>query len=246
MTRAFVTFASRPHARAKIFCLPHAGGFASTYRSWARQLDSAIELWSAALPGRGTRAAEAPVVRLDELINDFEPALRMHADRPYALFGHSMGGLLAFELAARLANGAGRKPAHLFISAAIPPHFPHVPMQLHQLPDAQLVRRLRELGGIPPALADDREAMTAILPALRADLELVETYQGVDSTPPRCHVTVLGGLADPLVGRSALAAWKNCVQSGFSMRMYPGGHFYLHSQSKALLSLMERALLTNL
>jgi len=215
---------------------------ASAYRPWAMRAGPDLELWCAVLPGRGSRAAERTASHMPTLADELAHAIRSRTDKPYALFGHSMGALLAYEVARRLdARGPGR-PRGLFVSSAPCPDAPRSTLRLKGLPDADLIRCFRQLGGIPAVVAENPEAMAAALPALRADLELMQTYQPPVVRPLECPITALGGLDDPMVAPPALAEWRRWTRASFKLRMLPGDHFYLQANTTTLLALFESEL----
>jgi medium-chain acyl-[acyl-carrier-protein] hydrolase len=228
-----------PRPRVRLVCLPWAGGAAAAFRPWAARLPPDVELWAAQLPGRGPRFGEPPVSRLGTLLDALEPALRPLADVPYALFGHSMGAIVAFELAAR----AVAPPAHLFVSAARAPGHPAGRDDLHPLPDDELERRLAALGGMPEEIRRERELMALMLPTIRADLAALETWTSPPRPPLPVPITALGGL-DDAVPRAALEAWRERTTSAFALHLFPGGHFYLLEQEAALLEHLAGTLAT--
>jgi medium-chain acyl-[acyl-carrier-protein] hydrolase len=217
-----------PRADLRLFCLPYAGGGAAVYRGWPERAPSGQQVLPRELPGRGTRLREAPVRRLAPLIRSLADALRDALDRPYALFGHSMGGLLAFELARALRRRPVRQPAHVFLSAAAAPSTPPSPPLLHCATDDEIRRRLAELGGTPPDLLDDVELMRLMLPVLRADFAVLETYEHRTEPPLSTPLTVLGGRSDRIVPPRALDGWRQHTSAGSRLCLFPGGHFFLH------------------
>lgn len=226
-----------PGARLRLFCLPHTGGGASLYRSWAQRLPPDIELIAIRLPGRETRFREPPFTRLDELAPALVSAVRPWLDRPHAWFGHSMGSLIAFEACRILARRSLPAPVRLQVAGKPAPHL--VPRQppVHAAPTADLVDRLRLLGGTPAALLDGG-ALGVLLPTLRADFAVAETYTCRPAPPLDCPISVFGGTRDPLTTVAELDAWRRHSAVGGTLRMFEGGHFFPHESQEQVLPVM--------
>jgi medium-chain acyl-[acyl-carrier-protein] hydrolase len=187
------------------------------------------------LPGREHRLREKPVATLEAACADLLQQMTPHLDRPFALFGHSMGGLLAFETAHRLRD-RGLAPEHLFVSACNPPDIRQVRAPLAHLPDAAFAAALNErYGGIPAAILHDAEFLATFLPALRADFAILEDYRLADRPPLACPITVVYGHADEIVDQQRLELWRNRTTGSFTKRMVDGAHFYLQLQKTLLL-----------
>src|SRR5262249_34355438 len=146
--------------------------------------------------------------RLGPLADALAEALRSRLNRPFAFFGHSLGALVAFELARRLQRHGGPRPLHLFVSAFGAPQVPSRPSFLHTLPDAEFREELLGLNGIPKAVFENNELMELLLPTLRADFAVCETYAFIPGPPLSCPITALGGLGDKTVGVADLRAWR--------------------------------------
>lgn len=217
-----------PDAPMRLFCFPHAGAGPSTYRPWSAALAPAgISVCPIQLPGREARFGEAPVDRWEPIVEAITRSITPHLDRPFALFGHSLGALLAFEVARSLRRRRAPLPAHLYVSGRIAPHLRDPRPLLHVLPDAELIAELTELGGMPALVLDNPELLALHLPVVRADLAVNETYRYRAETPLSTTLTALGGDADPKVQATELAAWAEHTTARFTQRTAPGGHFYL-------------------
>lgn len=233
----------RANARLRLFCFPYAGGGALIYRPWVTEVAPEIEVCPVQLPGRERRMREAAHTRMESLIDALVPALGPYLDKPFVFFGHSMGASIAFELAQRLRREGLPTPTHLVASARRAPQVIADDIKYYLLPDAEFRQRLREIEGTPEEVLDSDELMELVLPLLRADFELVDTYPPSDLPPLDCPVTVFGGLADPEVRRDELEAWCEVTTNQCRLRMFPGGHFFLHDQRNALLRAIEQHLL---
>ncbi|MCB5166110.1 alpha/beta fold hydrolase [Streptomyces bambusae] len=215
-------------ARHRLFVFPHAGAGASSYRL-AGHFPETVEVCSVQLPGRENRFAEEPLRSADAVVDALAPLIGDRTDLPYAFFGHSMGALLAYEVTRRLRETGARLPDRLFLSALRAPHLPDRDRR-HHLPDAELLALLAgsELGGLDPELQE------LLLPMVRADLTVCETYEHRPQPPLPVPFTVFGGTADDTVHESELAAWHPYTSAGFELRMFPGDHLYVRSAERQL------------
>src|SRR5262245_32228554 len=220
----------QPNSRAslRLFCFPYAGGSARIYRSWAQRLPLCVEVCAVQLPGRDRLIAEPPYTDVRLLARVAGEALRPFLDKPVAFFGHSMGALLSFELAHYLRAELGLSLQHLFASGRHAPHVKNPPPALSRLPRDELIKELHELNGTPPDVLDHPDLMELMLPLLRADFALGDTYTFTERPLLSCPITVMGGLRD-FTPRTELQAWAELTSGPFSLRMFPGDHFFLHS-----------------
>jgi medium-chain acyl-[acyl-carrier-protein] hydrolase len=212
----------------RLFCLPYAGGLATVYRPWAARLPPDVDLCAVELPGRGARLKESPVRDLTALVDAAVEGLRPALDRPFALFGHSMGALVAFELARRL-GAQGLAPRHLFVSGHAAPHLPGVEPPMHPLPDHEFIERLRGLNGTPLEVLQHPELMEMMLPILRADFTACERYVPAPAPPLEVPISAFGGTDDPDVSQERLDAWRPYTSRRFIARRLPGDHFFLNN-----------------
>ncbi|HEY0192907.1 MAG TPA: alpha/beta fold hydrolase, partial [Kofleriaceae bacterium] len=231
-----------PGAALRLICLPYAGGGASVFRTWPAALPPQIEVWAIELPGRETRAREAPLASRRVLVQQLTEALMPRLHAPFAIYGHSMGSLLAFDLTRELRRRGGPRPEHLFMSGRRAPQLPEV-VPMHDLPEPQLIERLRQLGGISDAVLAERELMDYFLPLLRADLSIVEAEPYTAAPPLDVPITALGGREDTRVPEADLTPWGEQTTGRFEHEMFDGGHFFLQQVGKpALLASLSRRL----
>lgn len=215
-----------PRATVRLFCLPYAGGGASSYRAWPAYLPADIDVMAIQLPGREERVCEPAFRDASELCAQLTAVVAPYLDRPFALFGHSMGGLLAFELARRFRTIGAPCPVHLFISAHSGPRAVYGLPRVAAMSDEEFAALLRRLGGTRDEVLADAEMMTLVLPLMRCDLSVCESYRYVLDEPLTCPISVFGGILDKLVRRPDLLAWDAETSGVFRARMFPGGHFF--------------------
>ncbi len=187
------------------------------------------------LPGRENRIRETPFDRVDPLAAALADAVRPWLDLPWALFGHSNGALIGFELARALRARGLSGPRHLFASGRRAPDVPSPAPPIGHLPDDEFLAELGELGGMPRELLENREIMQMLLPVLRADAALHESYGFREEAPLSCPITAYGGVADAKVSRESIDAWGRHTHGPFRVRMFPGGHFFPQSERESFL-----------
>ncbi len=231
-----------PGAKIRLFCLPYAGGGGSVFRQWPARLNGAAEVCPVLLPGREARFRERPFKRMEPLVAGLCGGLAGHLDRPFALFGHSMGALIAFELC-RALEREGFSPSCLLVSGSRPPHASFSDADVYGLPDEEFLDCLhRRYRAIPDAVRENRELAEIVLPALRADFELLETYR-LDGGPGlTCPIVAFGGRSDETVSPDELAEWARHTSGAFRCHLFEGDHFFLRSAEPALLAAVESEL----
>ena len=213
-------------------CFPHAGGGASSFFSWARELAGAsVEVATLRLPGREARLRETPIEDLPVLVAHIDDALESEGDvRPTVWFGHSSGARIAFELARRRRNRGGTLPVQLMVSGAPAPDVVRSTPTLHRITsdDEFLQAVAQAYGGVPAALLAHAELRALVAPALRADLKMHERYVYTDAPPLPIPITAFGGTADQSVSEVWLRGWERHTSDTFQSRLFEGDHFYLH------------------
>lgn len=233
----------KPQARLRLFCLPYAGGAAAIYRNWPQSLPDDIEVCAIQLPGRENRIREQPFNNLVALVQVLLPNLLPYLDKPFALFGHSMGSLIAYELAQQL-QSHDQTPTQLFVSGRRAPILSEPAALLHTIPsdEAFLTALQQRYNNLPAVLLAEAELRALFVPLLRADMTLVETYQYRARPALSCPLVALGGAVDPFVSPAELQAWPQLTQADFAVHFFPGGHFYLNEQMQPLLATIASCL----
>lgn len=231
LNRFFIRWQPREQASKRIFCFPFAGGGASFYRSWAQALPADVELIAVQLPGRENLLGEPAMTDLRAIVNMLQQAIVPLLDKPFVFFGHSLGSLLAYELALQLQQQR-ISPAKLIVSAKRGPHLPGQGVVMHTLSDQDFIDELALLNGTPQELLQDEQLMAFLLPQLRADFLVNETYQYQPGTPLQCPIVAMGGSRDPMVTTDELLGWQRHTSGEFSYRVFDGDHFYLQQDQR--------------
>ncbi len=222
-------FAPRPTATMRLICFSHAGGGAAVYRPWALSMPAAVEVMAIVLPGREGRVHETPLPAMSMLLEELIPALLPHLDRPFAFFGHSMGALVAFETARALQRHGASLPIRLLLSGRRAPHLPEQEPPLHQLQNDEFLAEINNRhGGIPVAVLQHRDLLALLLPGLRADMTVIETYRHDGGPGFSGPISVFGGMDDARARRDQLLAWQQHTAHPLTLRMFAGGHFYFN------------------
>ena len=240
--RSCIVGTRRSDPAVRLFCLPFAGGGATEYTRWQDAFDNHIEVCPVELPGRQTRWREAPERNIEPLVDGLAAAIADELDRPYALFGHSMGGLVAFELARALRRRGRAEPAVLFVSAS---RAPQISRELHRISDAatsEVLARLKSLGGLPDELQTEPELLEVLLPTLRADFSVCEQYKYVSESPLSCPIVAFAGADDRDTTPAMMAPWREQTVAFYAPCLLPGGHFFLRSERDTLLGHIQNAL----
>jgi surfactin synthase thioesterase subunit len=249
-----VRFDAAGTARRRLFCLPFAGGGPATYRLWPRSLPDDVEVVALQLPGRDPSSRQRPPDSIAELVDSTTEAV-LAVDRadplPFAVFGHSMGALIAFEMTLRLeraaADGSALRaagtsttvpsPSQLFVSGRRPPDEPHRGEPIHGLDDEPFLDAMQETyGGVPAVVRNEPDLLALFLPALRADIRALETYEPVGGRLVRCPIHVYGGADDRHPRPSQLSGWQRAAAREISVRVFDGDHFYLTAGAREALT----------
>ncbi|MDQ2957116.1 MAG: alpha/beta fold hydrolase [Actinomycetota bacterium] len=225
----------------RLVCFPHAGGSASFFHPMASRLPAAIQPLAVQYPGRQNRRLERPLDNIDELADQAFAALRSLADRPLAFFGHSMGAILAFEVARRLEQDSATTLVRLFASGRRAPSAVREET-VHLRDDAGLIGEIEKLSGTDSRLLDDPDVLAMVLPALRADYRAIETYHYRPGPPLSCPISALTGDVDPRVTIDEVQAWSEHTNAEFELTTFPGGHFFLSGQQDAVVATIADSL----
>ncbi|MFJ2131525.1 thioesterase II family protein [Streptomyces sp. NPDC087845] len=233
-------FQPGPPSGPRLVCFPYAGGAASYFHPLATSLRQTAGVLAVQYPGRQERRSEETLRDLHTLADRVAAALSPYRDRPLVFFGHSMGAVVAHEVALRLAED-GEGPVELFASGRRAPSR-HRDDKVRLLDDDGLVRELKSLAGTAPALLDDEEILQMVLPSIRGDYWAVETYRHRPGTMLSCPVTVLTGDRDTRVSLDDARAWREHTTGRFALETFSGGHFFINDHTEAIAGLLRRRL----
>ncbi|GAA3088487.1 thioesterase II family protein [Streptosporangium carneum] len=229
----------RPGAATRLICFTHAGGSASAYRDWADLLPGSVELHAVQLPGRADRFGEPMPQDMETLVGAIVEATLPLLDRPLALFGHSMGAMVAYETT-RALEARGADPVRLFASGCRAPHEPRRSPEISSYDDERFMAELVMLGGTDLDVLSHPAIQQVVFPYVRADFRLIESHRHRPGPALRTPISVIVGDADPVVTPAQAKAWERHTLSGFSLTVMPGDHFYLQPQREAVVAEIVR------
>ncbi len=225
-------FVSGPptNARSLLFCLPYAGGGASAFRAWPKAFPSEVGIQAVQLPGRESRISEDGDFSAAQIAD----AILRRADRPYAIYGHSMGGRLGFEVVRELRRRGATQPARLYVGGSRPPDQVEPLSELARVGDDELIVRVIALGGVAPEVFEVPELRELVLPTLRADFGWIDRYRFAEEDPVPVPLTAFAGATDAHAPADELAGWARHAGAGFDLQTLPGGHFFLNEHLDVL------------
>lgn len=231
----WVAFFSKPSvAKARLFCFPYAGGSAQVFKPWSDSLPDSLQLCAIQLPGRSSRFSEPSFTAIEPLVESLSREIRPFLDLPFVFYGHSLGAAVSFELSRTLAR-EGIVPQFLFVSGRNAPHQPRRRPPIHHLPDGEFKSELLEMNGTPQEILENQELMELMLPMLRADFTISETYKFQQGPTLQCPLASFGGEKDPDVDEEGVRGWGEHTGAAFHWHMLPGDHFFLHQSRDILL-----------
>jgi medium-chain acyl-[acyl-carrier-protein] hydrolase len=213
-------------AALRIFAIPYAGASSHIYRGWQEDMAPGVQLCPVHLPGRAKRMRERPYSRMNELVDAAAQSLVGHLGQPFALFGHSMGGLVAFALAYRLQTQFGVVPAAVIVAGCSPPHVERSGIKLHEWSDEDLLAELQRRGGTPADVLSCAQMMKVLFPVLRADFELAYTYKAAPAAVLDCPIYAFAGSEDREDGPSSMCRWQEVTTGPFELSVIPGSHLF--------------------
>ncbi len=231
-----------PKRRFRLYCFPYAGGSAASFMPWQSALEPNIEVCAVQLPGRAARMTEAPVKSLPQLVETIANTIASQDSLPFAFFGHSLGGLVAFEVTRYCMHKGLPMPLHLFASGCNAPQHRGPRKQLHLMPDLELITALKEYNGTPSELLEHQELMELVLPTLRADFSLAENYSYHSTLRLPTPITVLAGKRDDHVQLEQVEGWRKETMAGCRIEWFEGDHFFINQESHLVLECIRNEL----
>ncbi len=228
----------------RLYCLPYAGGLANVYLQWQQYLDPNIELYPIELAGRGKRWKEPTYNSLLDAADDvFTVICNSIEDKPYAVWGHSMGTLIAYELSHVIKRSCERDPEHLLLSGCSPPHIGNTSKKLHQLGDEDFLREVLALGGTTPGIFENKGLTEIIIPILKSDYKNIESYEYKPAEDNlNCDISIFFGLEDMLVKPVNATAWAQYTNGTCNLHGFAGGHFFIHEEMEDVVAIINSIL----
>lgn len=236
----YVEYKKNPHASMRIFCFPHSGGGASTYFSWSNLLSLTVELISIQLPGRENRFYDHLTNDLEFIIDNLSQEFTYYKEKPFVVFGHSLGALIAYEFVKSVYQSYGIYPQYMIVSGAKAPHLPFRIKKLSQLEDEELLQELKNYGEINDALLQNEQILKMFLPIFRSDFSIGENYNYKETVVFPFDILALAGSDDPTVNKKEILGWSGYTSGNFEFRIFPGGHFFLKSHTEEILSFISQ------
>lgn len=242
----WVRIVPRPEARLRLFCFPYSGAGALAFRTWQDSFPAGVDVCPVQLPGRENRFREAPFTRMHALVGALVEGITPYLDLPFALYGHSLGSLVAFEVARKLRAWGTRQPVHLLVSGCHAPQVQRRTAPLYQLSDEDFLAEVERFGGTSKEVLQNKELVKLVLPTLRADLAIYDTYAYISAPALDCPISAYGGLQDRRATQEDMGTWRTQTRSAFSLNMFPGGHFFVQTAQDSFLSALVQALVPHL
>lgn len=232
-----VQFDQKENAKINLICFHYAGGSASFFAKWNEFVGPNIQLIAVQLPGRRARLHEKPLRRISEIVSAFDQAVKPFLNKPFAVIGYSLGSVLAFEWIRLLQDRQGLAPIFFFPMACSAPQISLGYPKIHQMVDKEFLEMMGQLfGAIPNSVLSDPDMIAAMLPGMKADIEVLETYRFQENRKLNVPILAIGGDMDPATTSAGLAAWQEHTEVRFEMREYQGDHFFVNGHEKEIVS----------
>lgn len=241
--RWFESLSTAREPQLRLFCFPYAGGSAHVFREWQQHFAPEIDVCLVHLPGRARRIGEPPHMRLQPLVEDIADGIRAELKGKFAFYGHSMGALISFELTRELRRRNWDSPVHLFLSACRAPTVVRAGPPTFDLPVQEFIAEIRKLNGTPKEFLGNPEFQKALLPLLRADFEITDTYKYCAESPIACPINIYAGEQDELATAENVAPWELQTSAECTIRVFPGDHFFIQSQKTEFVKALRHDLL---
>lgn len=236
----YLEYKKNPSASVRLFCFHHSGGGASSYYPWIDYLSPNIEMIAIQLPGRENRFTEPLNNRVGDIVSQLSTRFAVYTDKPFFVFGHSLGALISFEFTKSIHQLYSIYPFHMIISATKAPHLPFRMRNLSRLNDKDLKEQLKIYNGIDERILNDDELLDLFLPIVRSDFSIYENYSYYESKPLPCDILAFSGINDKTVTPEEILAWDKYTEGKFEYLSFPGGHFFLRDKQKRILEIINQ------
>ncbi|PSR19681.1 putative thioesterase [filamentous cyanobacterium CCP3] len=233
-------YSPKADADFRLLCFPYAGAGASVFRPWSEAAGPALEVQGIQLPGREYRLREPLLTDVSSVVDALIPDIVNLLDKPFSIFGHSLGALIAFEFTRKLQRLSLPLPQRLFVSARQAPQIPLRGQKTHLLPESHLMEELRHYAGTPEVVLQDNGLMSILLPIIRADLAMNETYDYTPASQLPCPISAFAGLKDTKVSVSSVEAWADQTSQDFEVYYFSGNHFFIKQDYPSILNFIRQ------
>lgn len=235
----FAVHPARERLRLRVFAFPHGGAGPGIFRAWSARLPGHVELCGIRLPGREIRHREPAFLSMGPLVDTTVDVIRSRLDVPYVLFGHSVGALIAFEIGRKLRRLGLPMPEKMIVTGHSAPQVRLRHRPIHRLPDRELIDEMKEFAGTPRQILEDPDVMALMLPVIRADFSVRETYRFVEEAPLACPLSAYAGTDDSEVLENELSQWRCHTDGAFTSRMFAGNHFFVFDPSSGFVEALR-------
>lgn len=224
-----------------LFCFPYAGGSASIYYGWKKYINKDIEIIPVELAGRGKRFDCQAYDKIDDVVDDAFEIVKKSINGPYGLFGHSMGSIIAFELAHRINDYNLSNPQYLFVSGRKPPHLVKNEKIIHLLPDNEFINKIMDMGGTSKEVFENKELLEIYLPMIRKDFKMVESYKYIEKPPLDVEMIVFYGDEEKIQDSEA-KQWSIYTNKGYRLFRFNGNHFFINGITNEVVNVINNVL----
>lgn len=234
---------SEAHRKIRLFCFCYAGGNSSIFLSWQEKINPAIEICAIQLPGRGKRFLDPLINSIPELIAELAPVVSENSDLPFSFFGHSLGGLIAYELCHYLVERKLKQPSQLFVSGCDAPRYRSKDKNIHTLPHEEFVASLKKYNGTPSEIFSYPELLNTLLPTIRSDFFMAETYSYTSRNRLLLPINVFAGLQDDYDSPEQVTGWKEETSNACDIQWFKGDHFFINTATDQVIEQINRKLI---
>ena len=229
----FKIFNKKSNPKLRLFCFPYAGGNSSIYNCWDKSIDNNIELIAVELTGRSNRMFEEPIHDMDKLVEVLYENIKCYLNKPFAFFGHSMGGLISYALSKKIEENTSFKLDFLIISATLPPFY-YLKGKIHKYSDEDLIKVLKNQNNTPQEALDSKELMELMIPTIRADYKLIETYNTENISTLKSKVILFNSEED--IDKQVMIQWQSYFVNSYDYKVFKGNHFFLKLYQEEVIS----------
>lgn len=221
-----------------LFCVPYAGGSAAIYNKWEKHIDARIKVVPIELAGKGTRFNEEIYNKIEDAVDDVYEIVKRGIDKPYGLFGHSMGGIIAYELAHKIAKSNLPNPEYIFVSGIKPPHMWKDRKTIHMLSDREFEKEIVDMGGTPTEIFENKELLELFLPIIRKDLRIVEQHIYIKKSPLNIETIVFYGDEEKINDKEA-NQWHIHTSKECKIFKISGNHFFINDETEKVVDIIN-------